>query len=271
MGAVSISIHAPHTGRDQRQTFMSTQTFLFQSTRPIRGATVHFPPTKIAAKRISIHAPHTGRDCDSLLRSPSPCNFNPRAPYGARPVGFIRIFVHDRLFQSTRPIRGATNAQTLREFSAEISIHAPHTGRDHQRRADSLRTPISIHAPHTGRDCGPGDDKLCVSAFQSTRPIRGATSSADSSAHTPQRISIHAPHTGRDHGDDDQVSNLLQFQSTRPIRGATVPGGHLRRASLFQSTRPIRGATDKYSSAYPHLLRFQSTRPIRGATCTTTL
>ena len=36
----------------------------------------------------------------------------------------------------------------------DISIHAPHTGRDtgHQLFLASFQREISIHAPHTGRD-----------------------------------------------------------------------------------------------------------------------
>ena len=58
------------------------------------------------------------------------------------------------IFQSTRPVRGATPP----------------------RYYDKLYDVISIHAPRAGRDLvryyGPDYDNL----FQSTRPVRGATS-----------------------------------------------------------------------------------------------
>ena len=56
-----ISIHAPHMGRDRRFTIATRTAHTFQSTRPIWGAT-------------------------SRRAYRSFCgNFNPRAPYGARP------------------------------------------------------------------------------------------------------------------------------------------------------------------------------------------
>ena len=125
---------------------------IFQSTRPIRGATqvrVDLPWVNV----ISIHAPHTGRDIifavqgaeESIFQSTRPIrgatagrpdryqdggDFNPRAPYGARPQ------------------RGVAAAQFY-----GISIHAPHTGRDrHDPVLPAGQRQISIHAPHTGRD-----------------------------------------------------------------------------------------------------------------------
>ena len=102
-------------------------------------------------------------------------NFNPRAPYGARPairgyiirlydisihaphtgrdfrVHFFAFIVY--AFQSTRPIRGATITVEIVSKTHSISIHAPHTGRDQSRRQQKQTlSAISIHAPHTGRD-----------------------------------------------------------------------------------------------------------------------
>ena len=101
---------------------------IFQSTRPVRGATaghqdpghcdgisIHAPragrDTKAAALRagdiISIHAPRAGRDFGGVGEDGLPGDFNPRAPCGARP-GVISLRPGSKLFQSTRPVRGAT-------------------------------------------------------------------------------------------------------------------------------------------------------------------
>ena len=103
-----ISIHAPHTGRD------------------------NLPEAEGGGNNgISIHAPHTGRDFTDITRFvKSQRNFNPRAPYGAR--------------HTDKVVYGS---------DTDISIHAPHTGRDDNRRVRFVRGV----------------------AFQSTRPIRGAT------------------------------------------------------------------------------------------------
>ena len=78
-----ISIHAPHAGRDGVNIKIIDKLILFQSTRPMRGATV--------------------RGGDAAM---------------------------DYIFQSTRPMRGATDGSIPCDRSQCISIHAPHAGRD---------------------------------------------------------------------------------------------------------------------------------------------
>ena len=169
-----ISIHAPHTGRDLPVSRLHRYVLPFQSTRPIRGAT---------------------HGLGDIFRGDG--NFNPRAPYGARPPGLI-------------PWRAWIT----------ISIHAPHTGRDSGMPGKSLNRSISIHAPHTGRDSKSSGGQISKDGFQSTRPIRGATVAPNAIRPMPMDfnprapygarpfqaaasrqttgISIHAPHTGRD-------------------------------------------------------------------------
>ena len=107
------------TGRRYRPKFQSTRPMRgatdavmlyrrhlrFQSTRPMRGATRH-------------HHRGKGTVC-----------FNPRAPCGARHPAEIETG-HIRLFQSTRPMRGATSAVDYGRACRDVSIHAPHAGRD---------------------------------------------------------------------------------------------------------------------------------------------
>ena len=197
----------------------SMTSFPFQSTRPMRGATLACR-WSASDYRISIHAPHAGRDFE----------------YG-------RTTKCSASFQSTRPMRGATliyNHYTEKEL--KISIHAPHAGRDGCTNRYGRRDRISIHAPHAGRDdiykkpantkddfnprapCGArqqrSNDGSSRSLFQSTRPMRGATNAhiridkplvnfnprapcgARQAARAPKgesiEISIHAPHAGRD-------------------------------------------------------------------------
>ena len=81
----------------------------------------------------------------------------------------------DYTFQSTRPMRGAT------EFVVDV-----------------VRDPdISIHAPHAGRDMPTIAVMIVWKTFQSTRPMRGATDLRPD-ARPGVGISIHAPHAGRD-------------------------------------------------------------------------
>ena len=56
---------------------------------------------------ISIHTPHAGRDYRTEPRKESQNYFNPHAPCGARRLRAI-TFLSPMIFQSTRPMRGAT-------------------------------------------------------------------------------------------------------------------------------------------------------------------
>ncbi len=126
---VTISIHAPHTGRDEGPYVWSRAGVAFQSTRPIRGAT----PLAISAR------PYTPY-------------FNPRAPYGARQPPEGR---HDgqRYFNPRAPY-GARPPYTGEGLQVgTISIHAPHTGRDAPETAGRLPlTPyFNPRAPYGAR------------------------------------------------------------------------------------------------------------------------
>ena len=125
----SISIHAPLAGRDKPSIDTMQAIMLFQSTRPLRGATElddnshntpeHFNPRAPCGARpavlmgvvmcgvISIHAPLAGRDSPTLKCPLYQTNFNPRAPCGARRWRSVSSSPQ-LIFQSTRPLRGAT-------------------------------------------------------------------------------------------------------------------------------------------------------------------
>ena len=105
-GALGVSIHAPRVGRDELRSILAEAVGVFQSTRPVWGATGQVF-TAHRSFRVSIHAPRVGRDMPSFAPIAVGLSFNPRAPCGARPVSrpyALAIL----LFQSTRPMRGAT-------------------------------------------------------------------------------------------------------------------------------------------------------------------
>ena len=79
---------------------------------------------------ISIHAPRVGRDdLFDFLGLRGFKHFNPRAPCGARPHLTIAKFAC-LIFQSTRPVWGATIVKHHTRHVIAISIHAPRVGRD---------------------------------------------------------------------------------------------------------------------------------------------
>ena len=169
-------------------------------------------------------------------------NFNPRAPCGARPgseqaPGFENcISIHapragrdipqtmagmsPAIFQSTRPVRGATGERSHEPGQGHISIHAPRAGRDHLEGNRPEGWTISIHAPRAGRDKLTGLVQGSNIIFQSTRPVRGATPIFPRCG-VDRLISIHAPRAGRDAMFGNMQTESTLFQSTRPVRGAT--------------------------------------------------
>ena len=126
------------------------------------------------------------------------------------------------------------------------------------------------------------------SPFQSTHPLRGATTRLDAVAGRAI-ISIHAPLAGCDLVKSISRFARNTFQSTHPLRGATCSTPPYSENMSFQSTHPLRGATRSiphqtiglrrisihaplagcdiwYSDRCVASSIFQSTHPLRGAT-----
>ena len=119
-------------------------------------------------------------------------------------------------FQSTRPVKGATGRSGQHGRRQIVSIHAPREGRDPPWCAGLVDMQVSIHAPREGRDKGIRSLAKPIQAFQSTRPVKGATWLA---------IKLHEV--------------LIRFQSTRPVKGAT------------SARRPCRWASRSFNPRAP--------------------
>ena len=148
---VFISIHAPLTGCDLVKSISRFARNTFQSTHPLRGATLSSPSPALPA----IH-------------------FNPRTPCGVRPAlmlgmgVYFCISIHAPLAGCdcpTRARKGATN-----EFQSAHPLRGATAG------AELLAVPglISIHAPLAGCDFVSGGVLTVLGIFQSTHPLRGA-------------------------------------------------------------------------------------------------
>ena len=106
---------------------------------------------------------------------------------------------------------------------------------------------------------------ICNDLFQSTHPLRGATI-APPCGGRQKGISIHAPLAGCDDRFLPFEEMVYGFQSTHPLRGATnLPDGRTISSLPFQSTHPLRGATIRKTLDGAGKA-FQSTHPLRGAT-----
>ncbi len=170
--------------------------FKFQSTHPLRGATIG--AKRLARKNlISIHAPLAGCDYLTICQLLPVSNFNPRTPCGVRPLGgdaggILGVFQSTHplrgatvftptvaptvwKFQSTHPLRGATQQNVRLTADTQISIHAPLAGCDwacwhlnEYSRNFNPRTPCGVRR-HERRM------QYVRFKFQSTHPLRGAT------------------------------------------------------------------------------------------------
>ena len=213
-----ISIHAPRVGRDGDLSQQGQDQLLFQSTRPVWGATSpqpgyarrtsYFNPRApcgarrlavyeaMAAQEISIHALRVGRDETSYASRCSTSNFNPRAPCGAR---------------RANPSR-------------------PHAARHFNPRAPC------------GARLAEAEVYAWAEKFQSTRPVWGATNT------------------------DYSILDTAEFQSTRPVWGATMTAVYCLSFSLHFNPRAPCGARLRACTPNKVLTDFNPRAPHGGAT-----
>ena len=119
-------------------------------------------------------------------------------------------------------MRGATDKLIiLLFFLSHFNPRAPCGARLCSEAVTTHSKVISTHAPLAGRDSFSSTLRKCISEFQPTRPLRGATQ----------------------HFQTNYFGNL--FQPTRPLRGATSITIAKTPTNLFQPTRPLRGATNR--------------------------
>ena len=211
----------------------------------MRGATVEdFASVGILC--VSIHAPHAGRDRSRLRWNSIGLSFNPRAPCGARLTGlsFLRkqgsfnprapcgarllsqtSMRQNVLFQSTRPMRGATGP-AVENFSGASCFNprAPCGARHSPEEERYVTLMFQSTRPMRGATKVPEPFRV-LKKFQSTRPMRGATCVKITGYRIGKSFNPRAP------------------CGARPVAAMPPPSG-----GVFQSTRPMRGATLSFSS-----------------------
>ena len=190
----------------------------FQSTHPVRGATLQEQADAKKQEDISIHAPRAGCDPKPCRGSSgardfnprTPCgvrldpariscfcaNFNPRTPCGVRPHQSTTAHKMGD-FNPRTPCGVRLTPQTALAYMLDISIHVPRAGCDLHLDLHGLVFVISIHVPRAGCDRSSVHSSLISGSFQSTYPVRGATRQRYRHDH-PAHISIHVPRAGCD-------------------------------------------------------------------------
>ena len=100
-------------------------------------------------------------------------HFNPPAPCGAGPCGYISVAVDDS-FQSTRPLRGGTRRAGCSHRAEPFQSNRPLRGGTF---ADfTMESPNRFQSTRPLRGGTKSLEKLFTdSLFQSTRPLRGGT------------------------------------------------------------------------------------------------
>ena len=103
---IRVSIHASRAGRDNFNLQVYSPPGVFQSTRPVRDATVADEVRTRTTRCFNPRVPcgtrrGHGSGSDAIPR------FNPRVPCGTRP-GEMKGSGTPGTFQSTRPVRDAT-------------------------------------------------------------------------------------------------------------------------------------------------------------------
>ena len=146
-----ISIHAPRAGGDGARKWRNHCRAGFQSTPPVRGATIEaaqenafmsdFNPRPPCGGRpdaaqkllfgmsISIHAPRAGGDGWSCTVD-AEIYISIHAPRAGGDTRSTRSQRSAARFQSTPPVRGATLRINPLYYILAISIHAPRAGGD---------------------------------------------------------------------------------------------------------------------------------------------
>ena len=195
--AIPISILAPLAGRDMAAGLNPVLSAIFQSSRPLRGAT----PRRRAP-------------------GPGSRHFNPRAPCGARRCTSPGSPQAQRI-SILAPLAGRDARPGNRpSCQPDFNPRAPCGARQHPPDGPVQLHGISILAPLAGRDFRIAYKSFLNLAFQSSRPLRGATAQSKVSEAMP-----------------------VEFQSSRPLRGATSYTPPTVGSGEFQSSRPLRGAT----------------------------
>ena len=168
-----ISIHAPRVGSDCPRLLLRLLLNVFQSTLPVWGATRQ-RWLESSRRNISIHAPRVGSDTFRFLSCLCGAYFNPRSPCGER----LTTTTGGRLMMNFNP----------RSPCGER--HLPSKSRSNCFLNFNPRSPCGER--HLVRS-------LCMEIFlfQSTLPVWGAT---DKIKYVSRiiRISIHAPRVGSD-------------------------------------------------------------------------
>ena len=239
---VVISIRAPLAGSDPIWTVHYDQDPIFQSARPLRGATVSSLTIVLSVYRFQSALPLRGATTVSIPASLRFIYFNPRSPCGERPdVQFDTGAIYD--FNPRSPCGERPKPSITISEIGDFNPRSP---------CGERRCCVQQGAPR-------------IPYFNPRSPC-GERRGRRELAQGQRRISIRAPLAGSDQIQVGALPHFRLFQSALPLRGATRAIRDHDKQFEFQSALPLRGATISclLNSSYDD--KFQSALPLRGAT-----
>ena len=303
---LSISIHAPLAGCDTA-TVVTPRPVIISIHAPLAGCDRRWQPELRAERNFNPRTP-CGVRRNGCGRTPSCTNFNPRTPCGVRlelvaQEGGTDISIH-------APLAGCDPGAPEGKGPGSISIHAPLAGCDASPTPSPLpsrnfnpRTPCGVRRSRGGcgarwetyfnprTPCGVRPLSTVMLAkifgFQSTHPLRGATSRCRTRARRSRHFNPRTP-CGVRRLSDAQLGRLYKFQSTHPLRGATFEPLRVVLRVEISIHAPLAGCdgagrcgmveiyhfNPRTPCGVRHvdimivggIVEFQSTHPLRGAT-----
>ena len=240
----------------------------FQSTRPVRGATLLAAGEQLGPA-VSIHAPRAGRDQLGHLVGRREPQFQSTRPVRGATAGWPSWGPGSRSFNPRAPCGARHGPRRRLVHGRGVSIHAPRAGRDHPPRGSDRSRQVSIHAPRAGRDRRTPWSRPRPRSFNPRAPC-GARRGTTAWSRESQTVSIHAPRAGRDRRGPPPAVNVVgvSIHAPRAGRDCWTAWGRLPRKS-FNPRAPC-GARQSRMREMRDRCGFQSTRPVRGATSVTT-
>ena len=239
---VSISIHTPLAGSDGTARPWSRPCGNFNPHSPCgeRQYAYRHPSVKV---EISIHTPLAGSDeagAAVLVKADVISIHTPLAGSDSLLCGRYQY----NKFQSTLPLRGATQIITIYTSQEKISIHTPLAGSDPSQSPASGYDRISIHTPLAGSDPPPARPASRETNFNPHSPC-GERPMLFHVGAAQVNISIHTPLAGSDHAGTARKGWALYFNPHSPCGERLAFCFNRPHSSIFQSTLPLRGATSR--------------------------
>ena len=145
-----ISIHAAREGGDLSASQFCVKRETFQSTPPVKAATLAFCDVG-CGQEISIHAAREGGD-DVWGQILAKLDISIHAAREGGDVTLPLFIPMPERFQSTPPVKAATVTELRDPRYIKISIHAAREGGDEDGLDTTTISLISIHAAREGGD-----------------------------------------------------------------------------------------------------------------------